>query len=157
MRVILARRTVGGSRLGGPPEVHAYRDHGAVWVAACGEQTRPADVEVVAAGTGAPCMTCMMIGVAASNAEPIPRAEVETPAPRELERAPADAAPEGGCAVSWRGKLVHLVAADAPRTRLDGHPLVLGLCGALGWGPHTSAPAGYAVCAECDQISGART
>lgn len=190
MRVVLARQQVGGSPLGGPPEVHAYRvpdppdaatetehaparrDEPEIWSSACGQWAKSNELEIVESFTGSPCMTCFMSAVMASDVAPVTREELEAPPERALEAWPVHefesespdavvvevvAGPSSGYALSWRGRVVHRVAADAPRTELDGHPLVLGYCGALGWGPYESAPDEWEPCASCDQSTGGRT
>lgn len=155
--VALARR-VGGS--GAPPEVHAFRTTGETWVAACGAKASPEDLELVPSFTGAPCMTCFMTAALASGVAPVTREQLEAPL-RELEEPPGELVIEGAptpdepFAVSLREKLVHRVAPDAPRTELNGRPVVISECGLLGW-PCENAPEGWEMCAGCDEATGAR-
>lgn len=186
MQIVLARQRVGGAPLGGPPEVHAYRVPSTsdvttetgdapvlqgdpfMWVSPCGFRVKPDEVEIVDSFTGAPCMACFMAAAMASDVAPVTRDELVWPPEPEpspqpvpeigerLSEAVVRVAPDL-VSLSWRGKVVHRVTTDAPRTELDGRPLVIGFCGGLGWGPYDSAPDGWDPCAECDQIAGGRT
>ncbi len=104
-------------------------------------------------------MSCYMVAVLESDVDPVSRAEVEAPPARELARAEevVATAPHELFALSWRGREIHRVAPDAAQTELDGRPLVIGLCGLLGWGPRKAIPEGWQMCFECNKIAGGRT
>lgn len=175
MRVVLARRRIDGSPLSRPPEVHIYRvpdspdgttenapaRRGAEWVSVCGDMVKPGEVESIESFTGAQCMECYTAAGMASDVAPLTREELEAPPVHELGGIPREiaAGPSSGelFSMSWRERMLHRVAVDAPRTRIDGRPLVIGLCGALGWEPQRVTPHDWPMCSGCDQIAGVRT
>lgn len=184
-RVVLARaRRVGalsgGPSLDGPPEVHAYRvsvdelsavsgdlsaatdapgEPGSMWVAVCGNKLSRGEAEIVERYAGAPCMSCMMAAIMASDVAPLSRADVETPpalppAPPGVELDPASpepsalpATPTPMYAASWRERVVHIVEPGAPVKEVDGRTLVMGACGGIGW--PCNKPKTWEVCPEC--------
>lgn len=169
MRITLARPHVGHS---GPPVVHAFPGPADTdadsWLAVCGVQVYPGDVDIVEAFAGAPCMVCALSAATVSAAPALPRDEVDGP-PIELDTMPqlpaepdqpvvVGALDEMAFALSWRERIVHRATLDAPQVPYQGRTLVLGLCGALGWGPLSTAPdsSGWGQCGECEQISGVR-
>lgn len=143
--------------------MHAFPDVAAdgPWTAVCGERAHPADVDVVEAFAGAPCVVCALSAATVSAAPAVPREELDGPPVEldslpELPGEPAGPVPDEALfALSWRERTIHHVAADAPRVVLQGRTLVLGVCGVLGWGPLPSAPSGWLRCAECERAAGA--
>ncbi|MBB5159662.1 hypothetical protein [Saccharopolyspora phatthalungensis] len=189
-RVVLARRRDATSALGGPPQVHAYRvpdetssattrtvdasgdapgevnrvsgsGDPVVWVAVCGDRITRDDTEIVGRFTGAPCMTCFMSAVLASDVPSKSRAEAEgmPPAPQSLAKPAAQdlgvtaARRSIRFAPSWRECVVHLAYSDATQADYEGRKVVLGFCGQIGWGPDEHPPEGWESCEECHAIA----
>lgn len=169
MRITLARPHVGHS---GPPVVHAFPDptdtDADSWLAVCGVQVHPGDVDIVEAFAGAPCMACALSAATVSAAPAVARDEVDSP-PIELDTTPqlppepdepvvVGAPGELLFALSWRERIVHQATVDAPQVPYRERTLVLAVCGALGWGPLSTAPDSdeWGWCDECAQVSGVR-
>lgn len=178
--VVLARARrsseSGRASKGGPPRVHAYRVRAdqapsangdlhapagvpcepAPWVSVCGAPLAPADAEIVDQFVGAPCATCAMVAIVGSDVAPVSREEAEGPPAAAITTATSSAgaeipaASESTFAMSWRERVVHVVAPGAPCTQLDGGTLALGLCGGLGWWP-CHPPGSWNVCSACTE------
>ena len=156
-QVVLARARRTGATTGrpsadGPPEVHAYRiseKADEAWESACGVQLAPRDAEIVDRFTGVPCLSCYLTAIMAADVTPITRTELEPPT-RTVELSNGAPFP-AEYAASWRERVVHLIATEAPRTELDDEPVIMGRCGSLGW-PSTK-PAGWDLCPECTQLT----
>ncbi len=156
MRVILARLRVAGDQA--PPAVHAFRTPDnptsvPVWRAVCGVQLTPVEAEVVPQYTGAPCSVCLMatIGDQAARTTQQQRTRIGTrPAMQPVS-------PRGRYAAALAGeRTTHLVGPHASQSTLDGHEVVQGLCGFLGWGPLVSPPSDYSICPECSDAARGR-
>lgn len=73
--------------------------------------------------------------------------------------APTDGAVESPGAMllyapSWRERVVHYAHSKAPMQKYGrSGTVVAGLCGEIGWGPHTRPPDGWPMCEECIEIA----
>ncbi|WP_158309581.1 DUF3039 domain-containing protein [Saccharopolyspora spinosa] len=53
-------------------------------------------------------------------------------------------------APSWRERVVHYAHSKAPTQKYGtSGTVVSGLCGEIGWGPHTRPPVDWPMCSEC--------
>ncbi len=143
-----------------PPEVHAYRVDHVMWMAPCGDTVNPDEVEIVKPFTGTPCPRCWMLAALATDVPLVSRAELETtpPSPELPAVSPADVVVESSDAMllyapSWRERVVHYAHPKAPTQKYGrSGTVVAGLCGEIGWGPHTRPPVDWPMCSECVQI-----